>query len=122
MKLSLRSTLSALVQRRMPIERRGGKRVAPTHRTLCLIQSPSEHERCAGTVHNLSNKGIAVLSNREYPLGSTLHVLLVNASHTFSVELDMKVVRAFRTPNEQFLVAGPFSRPLLHHEIVPLML
>ena len=122
MKSLLRSKLSALVQRRLQIERRNGKRMVPTQRTLCLLQAPGESDRITGSVQDLSLKGIAVLTDRHYPMGSLVHILLVNASHTFSVELDLKVIRSFPTSDGQFLIAGPFLRPLLHDEVVPLLM
>jgi hypothetical protein len=119
---ALRSKLSVLVQRRMRVERRSCKRVVPPCPTICLLQSPDGEQRITGVVHDLSLRGIAVLVDRNYPSGSSLHVLLVNASHTFSVEVDMKVVRCFPSIDERFLVAGPFLRPLLHDEMVPFII
>lgn len=122
MKSSLRNKLSVLVQRRLQIERRGGKRVVPIHRTLCQLQASDDSEPATGIVHNLSYKGVAVLSEREYALGTLLRVLLVNDSHTFSLAMDMKVVRSFRNGGTQYLIAGPFTRPLRHEEVVPFFL
>jgi hypothetical protein len=122
MKSALRNKLSVFVQRRLQVERRGGKRVVPAHRTLCLLQAPGESEPTTATVHNLSYKGVAVLAEHEYPTGAVLRVLLVNDSHTFSVTMDMKVTRSFRNGGTHYLIAGPFTRPLQHDEIVPFIL
>ena len=119
MRPSLRNKLSSFIQRRMQIERRGSKRLMPVRRTLCLIRFAEECERMTAVVENLSQKGIAVLSEREYLPGTILSVLLVNASHTFSLAVEMKVVRSSRIGHDQYLIAGPFARSLLHEEVVP---
>jgi hypothetical protein len=119
MKTTLRNKLSVLVQRRLQVERRGGKRMTPMHRTLCLLQASDGSERHTTLVHNLSYKGVAVQSERDYPLGTPLQILLVNETHTFSLALEMKVVRSLRVANNHYLVAGPFARALQHEEVVP---
>lgn len=122
MRLSLRNKLSLFVQRRLRIERRGCKRVVPVHRTLCLLQAPSEADRVTAVVQNLSVKGVGVLVDREYTPGTVLNVLLVNASHTFAVEVDLQVIRCFRVAANQYFLAGPFGRPLTHDEAVPFII
>ena len=119
MKPSLRNKLSVLIQRRLQIERRGSKRLVPVHRTLCLIPSCGESERTTAVVDNLSQNGVAVLAEREYATGTVLPLLLVNALHTFSLTVEMKVVRSSRVGHDRYLIAGPFARPLLHEEVVP---
>jgi hypothetical protein len=122
MKSSLRSKLSGLVQRRRKVERRSGKRIAPTQRTLALLRWDENGETTTAFVHNLSLKGLAVHAERDYPLGTMLRVILVNAAHTFSVAVDLKVVRAIRDGGNGYLIAGPFSRTLSHEEVVPFIL
>lgn len=122
MGLSLRNKLSALVQRRLQIERRGGKRVAPAQRTLCLLSRPGESSPTNSVVQNLSIKGAALQAERAYELGEVLHALLVNAAHTFSVAVELRVARSFHVADQRYFVAGPFTRPLTHDEIVPFIL
>jgi hypothetical protein len=119
---SLRSKLSVFVQRRLQAERRRGKRVVPAHRTLCLLRMPGEDDSVTALVQNLSSHGIGVLADREYPVGAPLHLLLVNHSHIFSVALDLNVIRCLRTANNQYYLAGPFSRALTHEEMVPFII
>ncbi len=118
----LRSKLSILAQRRLQVERRGGKRVVPVHRTLCLLQEPGSPERTTAIVQNLSLRGVGVMVEREYAPDTVLHALLVNAAHTFSASVDLKVVRCSRGPNNQFFLAGPFDRPLTHAEVIPFII
>lgn len=122
MGLSLRSKLSALVQRRLQIERRGGKRVAPAQRTLCLLSKPGESEQSGSVVQNLSIKGAGLQTERRYEPGEVLHALLVNSAHTFSVSVELRIARCFHVTDKRYFVAGPFTRPLSHDEIVPFML
>jgi hypothetical protein len=118
----LRDKLSVLVQRRLQVERRNGKRIAPNHQTLALLRTGEERDAATSLVHNLSVNGVAVHAERPYPIGTILHVLFVNASHTFSVAVDVKVVRCVREIGNGYLIAGPFSRSLSHEEIVPFIL
>jgi hypothetical protein len=116
---ALRKPLSLFGQRRMKVERRGGKRVTPARNTLCLIRRPGEDQTSTVVVQNLSFKGIALLADRECPAGTVLGLLLINAAHTFSVEVDLQIVRCFRVAANQYFLAGPFGRALLHDELVP---
>jgi hypothetical protein len=122
MALSLRSRLSALVQRRLQVERRSGKQITPVQRTLCVLRKEGQDEWTTSVVKNLLLKGIAVAAERSFELGEILHALLVNASHTFSVAVDLKVVRCFRMAENQFFIAGPFTRSLAHEEVVPFII
>lgn len=119
---SLRNQLSVLVQRRRQVERRRGKRLAPSHRTFAVLHKEGDGKKTTSLVHNLSLTGIAVHAECDYPLGTILHVLLVNASHIFSVAVDMKVVRCVRENNRSYLIAGPFECSLKYEEIVPFIL
>ena len=122
MNSTLRNKLSFLVQKRLQIERRGSKRITPAHRTLCLISAPDEALTHSGIVENLSQQGIAVMEERPYPIGILLHLRLVNAAHMFSLEVEMKVVRSSRIGYDQYLIAGPFTRPLMHEEVIPFII
>jgi hypothetical protein len=117
MRSSLRKHLSIFVQRRLMNERRGSKRVVPIHRSLCLIPS-SGQERTTTLVHNISRTGVAMQTDHPHAPGTFLRVLLVNEPHTFSLTMDVHVVRSVRM-GEQYLTAGNFVRPLLHEEVVP---
>jgi len=121
MKSSLRKQLSVFVQRRLQNERRGNKRVVPVHRPHCLIQQSGDDERITALVHNISSTGVAVQAERDYEPDTLLHVLLVNAAHTFSRSMDLNVVRCIRT-GDRYLIAGLFTQPLLHEEVAPFLL
>lgn len=117
MRSSLRKHLSIFVQRRLMNERRGSKRVVPIHRTLCLIPS-SGQERTTTLVHNISRTGVAMQTDLAHAPGTLLRVLLVNEAHTFSLTMEVNVVRSVRI-GDHYLTAGNFVRPLLHEEVVP---
>jgi hypothetical protein len=117
MKTSLRKHIASFVQRRLLIERRSSKRIVPVHRTLCLIPSTGD-EQTTALVHNISNTGVAVQTDHAYTPGTDLRILLVNEAHTFSLNIDLHIVRCIRM-GEHHVVAGTFARPLSHDEVVP---
>src|SRR5262245_18622952 len=96
MRSSLRKQLSLLVQRRINAERRRSKRIVPIRRTLCLLRSCAIDEWTTAIVQNLSCTGVAVQAEHTYEPGTLLHILLVNDAHTYSLALDMNVVRSTR--------------------------
>jgi hypothetical protein len=120
MKSSVRDHLSIFVQRRRQLERRGSKRIAPVHRTCCLIQSSGE-EQMSALVHNISCQGIALQAEQGYSSGTLLHLLIVNEAHTSSLHVDLNVIRSIRM-GDRYVIAGSFVRPLSHEEVVPFIL
>lgn len=121
MRSTLRKQLSVLVQRRLHIERRRCKRIVPVRRTVCIVRPTDSADRTTAIVQNLSHTGLALQSTCNYAEGSLLQLLLVNDAHTFSLAVDMNVLRSSRV-GDLYLIAGPFTRPLLHEETVPFML
>jgi hypothetical protein len=111
--------LSSLVQRRKQVERRCVKRLVPNRRTLCQFQAPGDALAITGSVQDLSLKGAGIVAPRLYPPGTPLRLLLVNGTHTFSLEVDLTVLRSSRAANGQFFLAGTFGRELRHEEVVP---
>jgi hypothetical protein len=120
MRSSLRKQLSVFVQRRLSIERRASKRIVPVHRTLCTIPSSGE-ERTTTLVHNISRLGVAMQTQHAYAPGTLVRVLLINEAHTFSLAVDVNVVRCIRM-GDHYLTAGTFTRPLAHEEVAPFIL
>jgi hypothetical protein len=114
--------IASLVHRRAKKERREVKRHAPGQPTLCLVHNPGEAEPTPACIQNLSIKGVGILADRPYAEGTVLHVLLINASHTYAVATDLRVVRCLRLVGGQHLVGGPFLLPLDYEEFVPLMI
>jgi hypothetical protein len=83
-----------------------------------LLRFSALDETTTAIVQNLSRTGVAVQTDHNYEPGTVLHILLVNDAHTYSLAVDMNVVRSSRV-GDQYLIAGPFARPLLHEEVVP---
>jgi hypothetical protein len=73
-------------------------------------------------VHNLSLRGAGILTDREYPAGTAVALLLVNSAHTFALSVEMDVVRCFRVVNGDYFVGGKFRRHLGHDELMPFMM
>jgi hypothetical protein len=111
--------LSALVGRRSRSERRGTKRLHPGAMTPCEIQRVGEDAKQSAWLHNLSVKGAGLMVHREYPPGTMLRLLVVNAAHTFALAVEMRVARCQRILNGDYLVGGPFTREVTHQELVP---
>jgi hypothetical protein len=121
MKSSLLHKLSSLVQRPRKVERRIGSRITPNSNTLALLRTGESQETTTGYVVDLSAQDAAFLAERDYPPGTILKVLLINSLHTFSLAVDVKVARSTRGSGRMYLIAGPFSQPLQHEQIVPLI-
>jgi hypothetical protein len=114
--------LSALIGRPKRSERRVSKRIVPGAETPCEVQRVGEETRHSARLHNLSAKGAGLLVDCEYPKGTEVRVLVVNAAHTFALALEMRVARCQRTLNGDFLIGGPFTRAVTHQELVPFIL
>jgi hypothetical protein len=114
--------IASLVQRRAKKERREVRRHAPGQPALCLVHNHGEAEPTPACVQNLSIKGTGILADRPYAVGTVLHVLLINASHTYAVATNLRVVRCLRLVSGQYLVGGPFTQALAYEEFVPLMI
>ncbi len=121
MKSSLHNQLFALGQPHKKAERRGGRRIVPNEQTVALLRTEDNPEIATALVRNLSAKGVAVLAQRNYPLGTMVHVLFINASHTFSLAAKIEIARSKREGSQLYLIAGSFSQPLQHEQIVPLI-
>jgi hypothetical protein len=114
--------LSSLVGKRGRAERRAFRRLSPGHLTPCHVQLPGTEPPRAAWVHNLSPLGAGILTDQEFSPGTQLRLLLVNAAHTFALQMEMDVVRCFRVVNGDFFVGGQFRRQLRHDELLPFML
>jgi hypothetical protein len=106
--------------KRVRVERRAFRRLTPGHLTPCQVR-PAGGEPRAAWVHNLSLRGAGILTDREYPPGTRLGLLVVNAAHTFALSVQLDVVRCFRVVNGDYFVGGRFARQLGHDELLPFM-
>jgi hypothetical protein len=118
----LAAKLTALIQRRQRLERRSAKRLFPTQLTPCHLIAAEGVEARDGWLHNLSVRGMGVLTDRAYPLGSRLKVQIVNASHTFCLAVELTVVRCRRTVSGEYFAGGQFDRVLNYDELLPFMM
>jgi hypothetical protein len=104
------------------VDRRASRRLTPGHLTPCEVRIPGVEEPRSAWVHNLSLRGVGILTEQEYPAGTRLKVLLVNAAHTFALSMEMEVVRSFRVVNGDYFAGGRFNRQLRHDELLPFMM
>lgn len=118
----LLAKLSGLVSRRGRPERRAVRRLTPGALTPCQFNLPGEGGSRPAWVHNMSSRGAGILAAADYPPGTPLHLLLVNAAHTFAVTIEMTVVRSYRATNGNFFLGGRFDRELTHDELRPFLI
>ena len=111
--------LSALVGRRSRSERRITKRLFPGAMTPCEVQSASDAVAQPAWLHNLSPQGAGLLVQQEYPPGTVVRLLVINAAHTFALAVGLRVVRTQRIVNGDYFIGGLFTRDVAHEELVP---
>ncbi len=114
--------LSALVGRRNRSERRITKRLFPGAMTPCEIQKVGQEGRQSAWLHNLSCQGAGLLVDNEFAPGTLIRLLMVNAAHTFALNVELRVVRCQRIINGEFFIGGQFTRDVCHQELVPFIL
>jgi hypothetical protein len=113
--------MSALFLKQPRENRREVKRHFPGRLSPCLVQKPGEDGKVDASLFDISPKGIALITSKEYLIGALLKVLIVNGSHTFALSVEMTVVRCAHLLNGQYLIGGPFTRYLTHDEMMPFM-
>ncbi len=116
---SILANIASLIHARPRPERRQVKRLYTTHKTPCLFETPDGADRISAWVYDVSTMGIGILAQRAIPPGTTLRTLLVNASHTCALPVEVKVVRCLRAARGNFLLGGTFTRSVSHEELVP---
>jgi hypothetical protein len=114
--------LSALVGHRSRSERRATKRLFPGAMTPCEVQRVDDATRQTAWLHNLSPLGAGILVDHEYPPGTLVRLLVVNAAHTFALAVELRVVRCQRIVNGDYFIGGKFTRDVAHADLVPFML
>jgi hypothetical protein len=114
--------LTTFVGKRGRAERRAFRRLTPGHLTPCEVRIPGVEGPRSAWVHNLSLRGAGILTDQEYPPGTRVALLLVNAAHTFALSVEMEVIRCFRVVNGDYFVGGHFIRQLRHDELLPFMM
>ena len=109
-----------LASERRRAERRRARRVAPGQLTPCVIRpAGSDEEGLPGWVHNVSVRGAGLLSSRSFAPGDLLHVLFINAAHTFALSVEVRVVRGYRVVNGDYFLGAQFTQPLRYDELLP---
>jgi hypothetical protein len=122
MQPTIRSKLAALAPKRPRLERRAARRLTLASLTPCLLRATADEPPREAWLHNLSVRGVGMLSDREYATGTSAVVLLVNSAHTFSLSLDLEVVRCFKVVSGDFFLGGKFARDLTYEELAPFLL
>jgi hypothetical protein len=122
MELPILARIAALVKRRTRANRRQARRFTPPQPSQCTVRGGDGQEPCQAAIHNLSPKGAGLVARREYAPGTVVHLLLVNAGHTFALAVELKIARCFRMASGDYFLGGPFTRTLRHDELAPFMI
>jgi hypothetical protein len=115
----LLSKISALFQRRPREERRGAKRLTPNAMTPCQVHLADDSASFSAWLNNLSKTGVGILSPRDLPPGTLIHIVITNAASTFALSGAVKVMRNIRVVGGNYLLGGEFTNELQHDEMVP---
>jgi hypothetical protein len=113
--------IAALVRRRPREERRGAKRLTPAALTSCQICKTGDNQAYPAWIHNLSKTGVGVLTATQFPPGTRIQIVIINAAHTFALTGEVVVVRCSRVVSGNYLLGGEFTNALQHDEMVPFM-
>ncbi len=115
------SPLTASLLGRLPgksrNDRREVRRLLPAALAVCRLILPETGAALTAWIHNISIKGAGLLSDHPCPMGATLPVFLVNAAHSFGMEIGLRIVRCERGVGGDYYVGGEFSRRLTSDEL-----
>jgi hypothetical protein len=106
----------------LPAERREARRLIPGKLTPCLVCVSGEATQSASWVHNLSVRGLGVLSRRPVPVGTTIRAVLINAAHTFAIAVEAVVVRTYLVYNGDSFLGCQFLETLRYDQIIPFLM
>ena len=103
-------------------DRRAARRLLLPTQPPCLLQAPDADAPVSARVHNLSVRGIGVLSRHSYPPGSELVVILINNAHTSSLRVRSQVVRTFRLHDGEHYLGCQFADDVKFEQLIPYLL
>jgi hypothetical protein len=104
------------------LERRGARRIAPGGITPCLIRHDGAERATAAWVHNLSIQGVGLLTNRPFPAGAQVSVMLINTAHTCAMSAQAVVARSLRLVNGDYYLGCRFDQALRYDQITPFLM
>ncbi len=109
--------LTSLVQKRRREERRQTRRMSPGQMVSCQVKFADNYTEVEARVDNISVRGIGILTSEAPIPQSTIHLILINAPHTYALKLEAKVMRCCSVVNGDYFVGCKFARMLTYDEM-----
>lgn len=98
--------------RRRRTERRKDRRLPPTPVALCRLLIPGRVAPALAWILDLSPEGALLRLDGPCLVGVALPAFLVNAPHSYGVEVELHVTRCESDNNGSFCIGARFSRRL----------
>jgi hypothetical protein len=86
-----------------------------------MVRIPEEEAPLLGFLQNLSVGGIGFRVGQAFLSGTRLSLLLINAAHTYSLAVEVEVIRCSASGVWGFYVGGRFCQPIQHEDLIPLL-
>ncbi len=98
-----------------PAERRRAPRRQPAVGTVCRLENGGG----VGLVWNISAGGVSMLLHEQPKPGTTLKGELMTTDQTHTVPISMRITHVARLRTGDYIIGGPFGRPLAPEEMRP---
>jgi len=105
----------------LPTDRRAATRRQPTVGTICRLTLHSG-ETLIGLVWNISTNGLSMLVHRQLETGTLLEGVLLTGDEESSLMIEFRVAHVGPLRTGDFIIGGPFVRPLETAELAPFVL
>jgi hypothetical protein len=119
---SRNTPLSARIPAGPAIERRLSQRFCPRRVMTCQIEPAEGGTAMVATVQNLSARGIGLVCQKTYALGSELRLRILNASATYYLVVTLRVVRCEPVLAGGHYLGCEFTRKLEPGELRPFLM
>jgi hypothetical protein len=105
----------------LPSERRAATRRQPAVGTTCRL-TLSSGEVIVGLVWNISTSGLSMLVHCRLEIGTFLRGVLIAADEVSSLPIEFRVAHVGPLRTGDFIVGGPFLKPLEAGEMHPFVI
>jgi hypothetical protein len=119
---SRNTLLSARFPAGGPMERRLSQRFCPRRVMTCQIEPAEGGARIVATVLNLSARGIGLVCQKTWTMGSELRLRILNPSATSCLVVTLRVMRSEAALTGGHFLGCEFTRPLDPEELRPILM